>query len=25
VATWEGHYSEESGFMTKPVEEVELG
>jgi CRISPR-associated endonuclease/helicase Cas3 len=25
VATWEGHYDEESGFMTKSVEEVELG
>jgi CRISPR-associated endonuclease/helicase Cas3 len=25
VATWEGHYNEESGFITKPLEEVELG
>lgn len=25
VATWEGHYDEESGFMTKSAEEVELG
>jgi CRISPR-associated endonuclease/helicase Cas3 len=25
VATWEGHYDEESGFMTKSIEEVELG
>ncbi|MEP0960145.1 CRISPR-associated helicase Cas3' [Leptolyngbya sp. FACHB-1515] len=25
VATWEGHYSEERGFVTKPLEEVELG
>jgi CRISPR-associated endonuclease/helicase Cas3 len=25
VATWEGHYDEERGFMTKSVEEVELG
>lgn len=25
VATWEGHYNEESGFVTKPFEEVELG
>jgi CRISPR-associated endonuclease/helicase Cas3 len=25
VATWEGHYDEDSGFMTKSVEEVELG
>lgn len=25
VATWEGHYNEASGFMTKILEEVELG
>ncbi|MBW4623716.1 MAG: CRISPR-associated helicase Cas3' [Cyanosarcina radialis HA8281-LM2] len=25
VATWEGHYDEESGFTTKTVEEVKLG
>lgn len=25
VATWEGHYQEESGFMTKSIEEVEFG
>jgi CRISPR-associated endonuclease/helicase Cas3 len=25
VATWEGHYNEKSGFITKPLEEVELG
>jgi len=25
VATWEGHYNEASGFMTKLLEEVELG
>lgn len=25
VATWEGHYNEDSGFITKSLEEVELG
>ncbi|OLP20448.1 CRISPR-associated helicase/endonuclease Cas3 [Leptolyngbya sp. 'hensonii'] len=25
VATWEGHYDEHRGFITKPLEEVELG
>ncbi len=25
VATWEGHYDEQQGYVTKPLEEVELG